>query len=563
MRDVSNARTASESGEEASQGDTAAGAASEPSPAGQPSRAAPAGYAVVIPTIGRGTLGRCLTSLGRAVGPRPDLVVLADDRPGNPARPLAYPACGLPVLVVSTGGRGPAAARNAGWRATASPWVAFIDDDVVVGRRWREQLAADLAGLPERVAGVQGVITVPWPSDRKPTDTERATIGLAGARWITADMAYRRTALVQAGGFDERFTRAFREDADLALRLLRDGWQLRAGRRHTIHPLRYAARWLSVRAQAGNADDALMGALHGRQWRQRAAAPRGRLPAHLLISAVSAACAGLQAAGRRRAAGIAAAAAIAGIAEFAAARIAAGPMLPGEIGTMTLTSVVIPYAATWHWLRGSWLARRAAAWPPPPKAVLFDRDGTLIADVPYNADPALVRPLPGARQAADLARACGMAVGIVTNQSGLARGRLSAEDLAAVHARVGELLGPFSVIAVCPHEPADGCRCRKPAPGLVNAAASALGVRPHECAVIGDIGSDISAATAAGARSVLVPTAATAAAELSGARLAADPLAAVAILAGQRPAPPLWPAVDSAAAEPRERAWTSGRADAA
>jgi histidinol-phosphate phosphatase family protein len=498
------------------------------------------GYAVVIPTIGRGTLGRCLTALARSAGPAPDVVVLADDRPGRQHKPLAYPACGLPVRVVSSGGAGPAAARNAGWHATTSPWVAFIDDDVMVGRRWREQLCRDLADAPGQVAGVQGVIVVPGPCDRKPTDAERATLGLAGARWITADMAYRRAALVQAGGFDERFPRAFREDADIALRLLADGWQLATGRRHTVHPLRGGHLWQSVSAQAGNADDALMRALHGSKWRRRAGAARGRLPAHLLVATASAAGVALRAAGRRRTAGIAAGIAAAGIAEFAAGRIAAGPALPAEIGAMAVTSAVIPYAATWHWLRGSWLARQAAAWPPPPRAVLFDRDGTLIADVPYNGDPELVRPLPSARQAADLARASGMATGIVTNQSGVARGLITREQVAAVNARVAELLGPFDVIEFCPHGPGDGCGCRKPAPGLINAAADALGMEPHECAVIGDIGADVTAAIAAGARAVLVPAAATAAAELAGARLAPDLLTAVRMLAGHRALPPLW-----------------------
>ena len=59
---------------------------------------------------------------------------------------------------------------------------------------------------------------VPLPTDRRPTDWERNTAGLAGASWITADMAYRRTALEAVNGFDERFPRAYREDADLALR---------------------------------------------------------------------------------------------------------------------------------------------------------------------------------------------------------------------------------------------------------------------------------------------------------------------------------------------------------
>src|SRR3954471_18996455 len=102
-------------------------------------------------------------------------------------------------------------------------------------------------------------------------------------------------------------------------------------------------------------------------------------------------------------------------------------------------------------------------------AVLLDRDGTLIEDVPYNGDPALVRPMPGARAALDRLRATGLRLGVVTNQSGLARQRFTAEQLRLVNARVEELLGPFDTWQVCPHDDADGCSCRKPRPGLIHA----------------------------------------------------------------------------------------------
>lgn len=144
-----------------------------------------------------------------------------------------------------------------------------------------------------------------------------------------------------------------------------------------------------------------------------------------------------------------------------------------------------------------------------PQAVLFDRDGTLVVDVPYNGDPERVVPTPGARQALDRLRGAGVPVAVVSNQSGVARGLLTPEQVEAVNRRVEELLGPLGPWLVCPHGPDDGCGCRKPAAGLVQAAASALGVPPERCAVIGDIGADMEAARAAGARGVLVPTPAT------------------------------------------------------
>ena len=142
----------------------------------------------------------------------------------------------------------------------------------------------------------------------------------------------------------------------------------------------------------------------------------------------------------------------------------------------------------------------------PPRAVLFDRDGTLVVDVPYCADPALVTPVSTAPAALALLRAAGIPVGVVSNQSGIARGLLDREQVDAVNRRVDDLLGPFDVWQVCPHGPDDGCGCRKPQPGMVLAAADALGVAPEDVAVVGDIGADVGAARAAGARSVLVPT---------------------------------------------------------
>jgi D-glycero-D-manno-heptose 1,7-bisphosphate phosphatase len=168
--------------------------------------------------------------------------------------------------------------------------------------------------------------------------------------------------------------------------------------------------------------------------------------------------------------------------------------------------------------------RAAGEWHSPPQLVLFDRDGTLVVDVPYNRDPDRVRPMPTASAALGMLRAHGVAVGVVTNQPGLARGLITPEQMAAVQRRIETLLGPFEVWAVCPHRPQEGCRCRKPAPGLVLDACLRLGVDPGRAAVVGDIGADIDAAKASGARGVLVPTRATRPEEVGGAPQAAPDL---------------------------------------
>jgi histidinol-phosphate phosphatase family protein len=474
---------------------------------------------VVVPSVGRPSLAVMLRALADGVGPLPHAVIVVDDRPSGAPLTPTLSGIDLPGLtVVRSGGGGPARARNVGWRMARTPWVSFLDDDVVPDPDWRQQLEADLADLSGDVAGSQGRVRVPLPTDRRPTDWERATAGLAGAHWITADMTYRRSALAAVGGFDERFPRAFREDADLALRVLSAGGRLVAGKRWITHPVRPADFFVSLRQQAGNADDVLMRRLHGRSWRPAAGAGRGRRRRHLAITAGAVTATGLLVSGRPRSAAVVAAAALAGVGEFAAARIAPGPRTSDEIAKMLVTSALIPGAATWHTLRGLWRHRRAAAWKGVPDLVLFDRDGTLVHDVAYNADPTLVRPVDEAYAALSKLRAAGVRTGVITNQSGVARGLITAEQLSAVNARVDELLGPFDVWEVCPHAPEDACGCRKPAPGMVKRACRAIDVEPSRSLVVGDIASDVEAAEAAGAVGVLVPTASTRRAEVDSAR---------------------------------------------
>lgn len=514
---------------------------------------------VVVPTTGRDSLATLLTALERTVaaspahGPRH--IVVVDDRKGA-TRPLSG-IVGPSLEVVRGRAQGPAAARNTGWRACTGDWVVFLDDDVVPYPDWAERVAQDLTGVDgdagsvgaqgaltvgDRavpVGGSQGRVVVPRPRGRPLTDWERDVAGLETARWATADMAYRRAVLTKVGGFDERFPRAYREDADLGLRVVRAGYRIVMGDRAVRHPISASNRWASLRRQAGNADDVLMLALHGRGWRADAGAPRGRKPRHL--AGTAAGVTALAATARRRN-GIASAAGavwLAGIAELGWARIAPGPRNRDEIVTMAVTSFLIPAAATWHTvtgllrlpgkLRHSRGSAGSAGSPPNPRhrpdAVLFDRDGTLVVDVPYNGAPERVVPMPGAGEALDRLREAGVHLGVVSNQSGVARGLLTMEQVDAVNGRIEELLGPVGVWVICPHGPDEGCTCRKPRPGMVLQAAARLGVDPSRCAVVGDIGADVEAADAAGARSVLIPTSRTLPSEVARAREVALDLA--------------------------------------
>ncbi|HYZ68033.1 MAG TPA: glycosyltransferase, partial [Mycobacterium sp.] len=223
-------------------------------------------FAIVVPTIGRDSVHRLLAELDGSSGPQPLQVILVDDR--RDPEPSLNVTTHLPVIELHSGGRGPAAARNLGWRSTRAPWICFLDDDVVPQQNWLASLVDDLAAAEQQgAAGSQAIIEVPRVGGRRATDDERRTQRLADAKWITADMAYRRSVLVAAGGFDERFPRAYREDSDLALRITLSGNTIVQGTRRSTHPVAKATLMSSVRAQIGNRDNALMRRKHGRGWR--------------------------------------------------------------------------------------------------------------------------------------------------------------------------------------------------------------------------------------------------------------------------------------------------------
>ena len=219
---------------------------------------------------------------------------------------------------------------------------------------------------------------------------------------------------------------------------------------------------------------------------------------------------------------------------------------PREVTTMLWTSAVIPPVATWHRVRGWWRHRAAAAWPPAPRAVLFDRDGTLVHDVPYNGDPACRRagaPALARRSTACAPRACGS--GWSPTSPASARGLLSARAGRCRQRRGRRPARPVRDLAGLPARARR--RVRVPQAAARHGARrprAPLGVRPEECVVIGDIGADAEAARAAGARSVLVPTPVTRAEEVAAAPVVATDLVA---RGGPRPRVATWLTAEVAA----------------
>jgi D-glycero-D-manno-heptose 1,7-bisphosphate phosphatase len=142
--------------------------------------------------------------------------------------------------------------------------------------------------------------------------------------------------------------------------------------------------------------------------------------------------------------------------------------------------------------------------------VLLDRDGTVIVERHYLADPEGVELIEGAAAGLRRLRDLGLGLAVVTNQSAIGRGYVDHEGLARIHQRLESELAREGVrldgIFYCPHHPEEGCACRKPRTGLVERAARVLGFDPRECFVVGDLPSDVELGRALGGTTLLVRT---------------------------------------------------------
>jgi len=142
------------------------------------------------------------------------------------------------------------------------------------------------------------------------------------------------------------------------------------------------------------------------------------------------------------------------------------------------------------------------------RAVILDRDGTIIVDRDYLDDPEQLEFLPGALEGMRLLRARGHPLVVVTNQSGVGRGRFSIARLEQIHARLLERAreagAAIDAIYYCPHRPEENCECRKPKPMLARQAAAELRFEPSAAVVIGDKSSDIQLGRNLGALTMLV-----------------------------------------------------------
>jgi len=145
-------------------------------------------------------------------------------------------------------------------------------------------------------------------------------------------------------------------------------------------------------------------------------------------------------------------------------------------------------------------------------AVFLDRDGTLIQEREYLADPAGVVLLEGVPEALIRFREAGFALVVVTNQSGIARGLYSLADYHAVAQRLDETLAQLGVLPdatyFCPHHPdfTGPCPCRKPDLGMYRQAAEELGLELEASFFVGDRAKDVLPAITLGGQGIMVRT---------------------------------------------------------
>jgi len=304
----------------------------------------PIQVSVIVPTCRRpDLLARCLRALLAQDFPADAYeIIVCDDAASigtqRQVQALAARQRGGPRVsyLAVRGTRGPAAARNLGWRQAQGDIIAFTDDDTIARPDW---LAQGVLALQPGVHAVAGRTEMPIPA--VPTDYERDAAGLTRAEFITANCFVRRTALEEVGGFDSRYTMAWREDSDLFFALLERGMQVvRAPQARVLHPVRPAPFAAGLRMQKKVMYDVLLYRKYPGLYRARV---RPRPPWFYLAVALSLAAALAAAlAGRWTAAAMLAGVWLALTAWFFARRLAGVSHAPRHVAELALTSAAIP-----------------------------------------------------------------------------------------------------------------------------------------------------------------------------------------------------------------------------
>lgn len=220
----------------------------------------PSKISVVIPTYCRPLLlSKCLQALCYQTLDKNDYeVIVVSDGPDEETQKAVAGFAGMhmPICFLQLPQKkGPAAARNMGWQNANGILIAFTDDDTIPDKDWLTNIAKAYDGTAE--IAYTGKIKVPLSTS--PTDYEKNTAGLETADFVTANCICTKKALELVGGFDERFSMAWREDSDLEFKFLRhhipiirhiDAW--------VVHPVRQAPWGISIKEQKKSMFNALL-----------------------------------------------------------------------------------------------------------------------------------------------------------------------------------------------------------------------------------------------------------------------------------------------------------------
>lgn len=229
---------------------------------------------IVIPTYNRpALLKRCLEMLAIQVFPKDEYeVIVISDGPDMETRKIVYeirhncrdhPSIKYDFLPVK---KGPAAARNKGWKAAEGSLIAFTDDDCIPSIYWLHSIWNSYRQQEEIV--FTGKVIVPRPL--RPTDHEQNTSRLETAEFVTANCFCTRKALEKVNGFDERFSAAWREDSDLQFRLLGQHIPVQPiEEAFIIHPVRQARWGISLKEQRKSMFNALLYKKHPHLYRKQ------------------------------------------------------------------------------------------------------------------------------------------------------------------------------------------------------------------------------------------------------------------------------------------------------
>lgn len=314
---------------------------------------------VVVPTFRRDeTLLRLLTALAAQDLPHKQFEIVVVDDACSESTPVAVATFaanepGLRLRLLPGRSRGPATARNIGWRAATAPIIAFIDDDAYPERS--DWLRQGLRAFTD--PGVTTAVgTVRVPADDPPTDFQRNVKRLETAAFLTCNAFCRREMLERIGGFDPAFRVPFREDSDLQFRIEAAGGRIvRVPEAVMIHPAPPGRFAVSLRLQRYSLYNALLYKKHPRRYRAEIQRRPPLAYYGIIVATLGALAAVLR--GRRRGALTLALVWLGLEGQFFAQRARGASHAPRHLLDLLYSSALIPWLSVYWRLRGAWRFR--------------------------------------------------------------------------------------------------------------------------------------------------------------------------------------------------------------